>query len=221
MKRRTPQWRAARKQAGVSLITAVFLLVVFAGLGAAMLNVFTSQHASSAMDVLGVRAYQAARAGIEWGVFRQTRNNSCLPTQSFALPANSTLSVFTVTVTCARTADAGVGATPAAAVAGTITVDSALVTGVDVTGNGLVAGMRVWGAGIVPGTIVLAANGLASTLTLSIAATAAATTPLTFISALDRWDITATACNQPTAGGTCPNQNASPDYVQRRMQVQF
>jgi MSHA biogenesis protein MshP len=48
----------------------------------------------------GARAYQAARAGIEWGLFQQMRRNSCAASTTFALPSTSSLSGFFVTVTC-------------------------------------------------------------------------------------------------------------------------
>ena len=57
-------------QRGFSLPTAIFLLVVLAGLGAVMATFFTVQQQSSALDILGERAYQASRAGIEWGAFQ-------------------------------------------------------------------------------------------------------------------------------------------------------
>ncbi|MGH8806735.1 MAG: agglutinin biogenesis protein MshP [Noviherbaspirillum sp.] len=85
-------------------MSAIFLLVVLAGLGVAMVNISSTQHTSSALDVQGARAYHAARAGIEWGLYRQLIGTACAATTSFALPAGTTLSPFTVTVTCAVTA---------------------------------------------------------------------------------------------------------------------
>jgi len=98
-----------RRQRGVGLVTAIFLLVVIAGLAAAMVTVFTAQQAGSQLDQQGTRAYQAARAGIEWGLFRATQPDGCAtPTNnSFALPATSNLGAFTVTVTCTPTAGPG------------------------------------------------------------------------------------------------------------------
>jgi len=55
-----------RLQQGFSIITAIFLLVVLSFLGIAMVSFSTSQHQSAAMDVMGSRAYQAARGGIDW-----------------------------------------------------------------------------------------------------------------------------------------------------------
>lgn len=90
---------------GFSLVSAIFLLVVLAGLGAAMVQLSTMQHTSSALDVQGTRAYQAARAGIEWGLYRQLNPPvvPCLAATSFALPAGSALEGFTVTVSCQLT----------------------------------------------------------------------------------------------------------------------
>lgn len=57
-------------QRGFSIVTAIFLLVVLSALGAAVLVVANMQQTSSAIDVQGARAYQAARAGIEWGMYQ-------------------------------------------------------------------------------------------------------------------------------------------------------
>jgi MSHA biogenesis protein MshP len=89
-----------QRSAGAGLVTAIFLLVVLAGLGVAMVTVFTSQQAASTLDEQGTRAYQAARAGVEWGLFQRLRNNSCASSAPFALPAGSVLSGFSVTVEC-------------------------------------------------------------------------------------------------------------------------
>lgn len=106
--------RAIMRSAGVGLVTAIFLLVVLAGLGTAMVTVFTAQQASSMLDEQGARAYQAARAGIEWGLYMQMQaggcpglNASAESTTSFPLPANTSLNGFVVTVTCTRIGAAG------------------------------------------------------------------------------------------------------------------
>ena len=95
---------------GFAIVSAIFILVVLAALGAFILSVSSSQQIGSALDLQGVRAYQAARAGIEWGLFRQLRAASCAGSANF-VPAATTLSGFTVTVTCAATADANNGPT--------------------------------------------------------------------------------------------------------------
>ena len=60
----------AQRLRGFTIVSAIFILVVLAGLGAFIVNVSTNQQIGSALDVQGVRAYQAARAGIEWGVYQ-------------------------------------------------------------------------------------------------------------------------------------------------------
>lgn len=95
--------RICRPARGFGIVTAVFLLVVLAGLGAALVNLTTVQQTTSSLDIQGARAYQAARAGIEWGLYRQLRNNSCAAPSSFVVPANG----FTVTVQCILTTGPG------------------------------------------------------------------------------------------------------------------
>jgi MSHA biogenesis protein MshP len=105
--------RAIARSAGVGLVTAIFLLVVLAGLAVAMVTVFTSQRTTAAMDERGARAYQAARAGIEWGVFMHARGGGCPglnypavkeASTSFTFPTNSSLAGFVVTVKCTQKA---------------------------------------------------------------------------------------------------------------------
>lgn len=102
---------------GFSIVSAIFLLVVLAFLGAAMVTFSTGQQQSSAMDVMGARAYQAAGAGIEWGAYQVLQNGgACAGTTT--LPALAgTLSGFTVIVTCGSLAASEVNAAT-----GTVTV---------------------------------------------------------------------------------------------------
>ncbi len=97
---------------GFSVAAAVFLLIVLAALAAFLLTVGGLQQTSSTLDLQGTKAYQAARAGIEWGVYRALRNDSCVASTSFALPGG--LSEFTVTVQCTESAydEISAGATP-------------------------------------------------------------------------------------------------------------
>lgn len=59
-----------QRQSGSSLVAAIFLLVVIAGLGVFMLSIYSAQQRTSSMDIRGARAYQAAKAGIEWGTYQ-------------------------------------------------------------------------------------------------------------------------------------------------------
>lgn len=105
------QLRIRRRERGFLIIAAVFLLVVLAGLVAYLTTVSTTSQAASAADFNSARAYQAARAGAEWGAYRilqgpggaGTFETQCAG--GAATPRNltfgSTLSTFTATVTCA------------------------------------------------------------------------------------------------------------------------
>lgn len=81
---------------GFSLPTAIFLLVILALLGAFMVSLSSSQSVMSAQDVQGSKAYQAARAGMEWAAFNLKLPATTCP----ASPTNLTVDGFTVTVTC-------------------------------------------------------------------------------------------------------------------------
>lgn len=92
-----------RQARGFSIVSAIFLLVVLSLLGSLMLTFSTVQHVTGAQDVQGSRAYQAARAGIEWGLYQLRQNSSCSGASSFVPGANAlggTLSGFSVTVSC-------------------------------------------------------------------------------------------------------------------------
>lgn len=88
---------------GFAMVSAIFLLVVLTALGAFMVTFSTAQHATSAQDVMGTRAAQAARAGIEWGSYQVLTPVSAPAAAActinpLALAGN--LAGFTVVVTC-------------------------------------------------------------------------------------------------------------------------
>ena len=55
---------------GFVLPSAIFLIAILASLAAFLVTISTTQSTTSAQDVQGARAYHAARAGIEWGLYR-------------------------------------------------------------------------------------------------------------------------------------------------------
>ena len=94
-------------QRGFSLVAAIFILVVLALLGAFMVTIGETSRATAVAAAQGARAYQAAQAGIEWGIAQAIPVGggleSCVgSTGPFAL-AGAAFSGFTVTVTCAQT----------------------------------------------------------------------------------------------------------------------
>jgi MSHA biogenesis protein MshP len=114
---------------GFAIVSAIFILVVLAVLGAFIVSISTNQQIGSAIDVQGVRAYQAARAGIEWGLYKVQST----PAYNFSYGNVSPLEVgkadpngrscanvspnpssfdvfgFSVTVSCAAHADGTIG----------------------------------------------------------------------------------------------------------------
>jgi MSHA biogenesis protein MshP len=95
------------RQRGVTIVTAIFLVTVLAMLGAFLVSVAGFQQKSSQLDIQGVRAYQAARAGIEWGAFQVLQGGNVPPAACFGATnltfAGTSLGGFTTTVTCTRT----------------------------------------------------------------------------------------------------------------------
>lgn len=120
-----------RVQRGFSIVTAIFLVVVLAALGVFILTVTGVQQSSQSLDVQGVRAYQAARAGIEWAAYQVLDPNNAqldplltcdanapAPIPMPACPVSPThigpghantlagsLAPFTVTIQCVQAAD--------------------------------------------------------------------------------------------------------------------
>lgn len=86
-----------KRQSGFAMVSAIFILVALAALGAFIATVSSTQHVGSALDVDGARAYQAARAGVEWGVARALTSN-CDPISNL-----DTLNGMAITVTCTET----------------------------------------------------------------------------------------------------------------------
>lgn len=111
-----------RHQAGFGIIAAIVILVLLGGLGAALARLGTGQLANSAQDLSGARAWQTARAGIEWGLYRALRNDACAASQTLSFTAEQG---YTVTVTCAsRTFNEGESAPGAALVKTIYTIDA-------------------------------------------------------------------------------------------------
>lgn len=138
-----------RRNAGMSLILAIFLLLVLAALGAIIASVATKQQADSAMDLEGSRAYHAARAGLDYGAYQVVSNiANCTGTTALALPSASFNDFTSVSIT------------------------------------------------YVPSLNHNEAGAIKNLCT-----------------------ITANACNQPGAGGVCPNPTPAGNYMERELQL--
>ena len=94
-----PKRLTVRQSRGFVLASAIFLLVIMAALGAFIVQVSVASNAASGQDVQGARAYQAARLGIEAGLYAVRRGGSCPATTTMA--GVQGLNGFKVTWTCA------------------------------------------------------------------------------------------------------------------------
>lgn len=98
--RRPPDLRLQRRTgAGFALVSAVFLLVVLGLLAAVIASLSTSQQIGSVRELYGTQAYFAARAGIEWGLYRVLQSSSCLSTSTLPALSGSAANI-TVRVNC-------------------------------------------------------------------------------------------------------------------------
>lgn len=82
---------------GIGTIAALVVLVILAALAAAIAVVSSSQHAGAALDLQGAKALQAARAGIEYGIYRAVFE---APPNCGTTHLNLAATGFTVTVNC-------------------------------------------------------------------------------------------------------------------------
>ncbi len=62
--------RAWQRQRGLGAIAAIVVLVVLAGLSAAVVRLGSASASASAQEIESARATHAARAGLQWGLFQ-------------------------------------------------------------------------------------------------------------------------------------------------------
>jgi len=86
---------------GFALIPALFLIVVLGMLAVVAIRVGTGQQHAVTMSLQEARALAAARAGIEWGVYRAL-NGSCAASTTLSL-TEAALNGFSVVVSCSAT----------------------------------------------------------------------------------------------------------------------
>jgi MSHA biogenesis protein MshP len=90
------------RRGGFTLVGAIIILVVLAAAGAGMVKVGGVQRTTTSYAFLGARAYQAARSGIEWGVYKAVDSGACAASTSFSLSEGG-LEGFNLDVTCTST----------------------------------------------------------------------------------------------------------------------
>ncbi|MCQ4348613.1 hypothetical protein NGA35_14520 [Pseudomonas stutzeri] len=93
-----------RPERGFALVAALFVMVVVAVAVAAMSRLSVTQNASLDLGIQQARAYQAARAGLEWGLHQlllESNAGDC-PAASNVSMAGSGLEDFTVSFACVK-----------------------------------------------------------------------------------------------------------------------
>jgi len=91
-------------QKGFGAIVAIVVLVILASLSAAMLHFGSVQQLTSAQDVQSARAWAAAKAGTEWGLYQALINHWCDGGAAVQPDLNlSAVTGFHVSVACAST----------------------------------------------------------------------------------------------------------------------
>ena len=92
---------SASKSSGMSLVAALFLIVVIAALGAFAVRIGMGQQQTVNLSLLSNRAMAAANAGIEWSAYRALESGNC-SNGSLSLTQGA-LAGFTVDVSCVST----------------------------------------------------------------------------------------------------------------------
>jgi MSHA biogenesis protein MshP len=98
-----------RSQKGFALVSAIFILIALAALGGFIATVSSMQHIGSALDLNGARAYQAARAGTEWGVAGAVNASACAASTNIGTVNTVTVTVLCTTVATGNTVEVGLG----------------------------------------------------------------------------------------------------------------
>ena len=96
----------ARDSRGFALILAIFLIVTLAAIGLYLVTISTGQLHAVSQDEQGTRAYQAARAGLEWGTYQRLINSSCAASTPLTF-SNAGLSGLCAVVTCSPVTPVG------------------------------------------------------------------------------------------------------------------
>lgn len=85
--------RLKSRQHGFGLVAAMFVIIIITAVITAMARLAETQNATNSMAIQQARAYQAARAGLEYGVAQVLASGGC---SSFSLDG------FAVGVTCVQ-----------------------------------------------------------------------------------------------------------------------
>ena len=86
-------------QQGFSLVAVIFLVTVLATAVVFIQRISNVSVATTTLAMQGARAWQAAQAGAEWGIYQVTNGGCPAASSTFSLSEQS-LSGFNITVSC-------------------------------------------------------------------------------------------------------------------------
>lgn len=106
----------SKKNSGFTLITTIFIIVILSILTGFIVGIAGLMRQSGNLTVNGVRAYYAARAGLEWGVIQVAPVSSPPASCPFSSPTTLNLTQqglngYTVAVSCSMNSYSEAGAT--------------------------------------------------------------------------------------------------------------
>lgn len=59
-----------KKQTGVSVVTAIFLVIILALMGVSMVSILTTSQQSISQELTSAKAYMAGRSCLQWGLYQ-------------------------------------------------------------------------------------------------------------------------------------------------------
>jgi MSHA biogenesis protein MshP len=90
-----------RRQRGISLVAAIFIIVIIAMLSTFAVTVASASHETTGEQLLMERARAAARSGLEWGGYRARVQGIC-PNNAVLTFTQGALRGYRVGVNCVR-----------------------------------------------------------------------------------------------------------------------
>jgi MSHA biogenesis protein MshP len=88
------------KQQGFMLVMVIFMVVILGLLGSYMVRLSGTQHATASAALQGVRAYQVAKAGLDWSIATLRNGGNCTSINAQSALTFPDINGFTVALSC-------------------------------------------------------------------------------------------------------------------------
>jgi len=83
------------RQNGFAIVSAIFILIILSLIGTYIVSISTLNQESGAITTQGVRAYYAAKSGLEWGTYKVAPSSTSGGAPPYNCPASPTTLTFT------------------------------------------------------------------------------------------------------------------------------